>query len=328
MAVFAAVACSGSNIFPEKGYTESDRETETDNSGQKPGDATDDSTDVPEQGTGDADEDTGGTEAALPGSLIADGNDEGTYALILASGYNYETPDNSGAHASAPFRHITQSYDEELGKHVFNFIMHVENDDDRGKPDVTDRQRNEIKTDAKSPEEMVARKGETLKIVWKFRLPEGMKTTKSFSHIHQLKGIDNSEGTADVSMPLVTYTVRSLSNGKQQFQVIYVGPSEAETGNVYLAKEDLSDFLGEWVEVTETVCFDDNGSYNLEIMRIRDGKTLVEVSVEGLQLWRDGAAGIRPKWGLYRSIGENGSNKDQLRDEILRFADFRIEKLV
>ena len=55
---------------------------------------------------------------------------------------------------------------------------------------------------------------------------------------------------------------------------------------------------------------------------------LLEVSEDGLALWRDGSTGIRPKWGLYRNFGENGSNKDQLRDETLKFADFRIEKLV
>ena len=33
------------------------------------------------------------------GRLVADGNDEKTYSLIVSSGYNYETPDKSGEHA-------------------------------------------------------------------------------------------------------------------------------------------------------------------------------------------------------------------------------------
>mgnify|MGYP003316017688 CR=1 FL=1 len=92
-------------------------------------------------------------------TLVADGNDEATYSLILNKGYNYETPDNSGAHSFAPYRHIRQSFDESLGKYVFDFILHIENDDDRGKANIKDRQRNEIKTDAKSPDNMVAQKG-------------------------------------------------------------------------------------------------------------------------------------------------------------------------
>lgn len=178
------------------------------------------------------------------GTLVADGGDEATYELITAQGYNQEAPDASGAHAAAPFRHIRQSFDEELRRWVFDFHIHVENDDDRGNPQKTDRQRNEIKTDGHSPASMVAQQGETLEMRWKFRLPEGMLTTAKFCHVHQLKGIDNREGTAYVSLPLITFTPRTLSNGKRQFQVIYVSPAEEGAANNYLARAELDDFLG------------------------------------------------------------------------------------
>ena len=261
------------------------------------------------------------------GMLYADGNDEGTYDLILARGYNIEAPDNSGEHATAPFRHIRQHVDEKLGRPVFDFYIHIQNDDDRGKTNITDRQRNEIKTDGKSPASMVAQEGETLRISWKFRLPEGFKTTTKFCHIHQLKGIDNAEGTADVGMPLITFTCRSLSSGKQQFQVIYNGRTEDNTGNVFLNKAELADFLGEWVTVTETVKFAKDGSYQLAIYRMSDSKKLVSVEKTGIDLWRNGTTGLRPKWGIYRSFGENRSLASQLRDEVLNFADFYIEKV-
>ncbi len=261
------------------------------------------------------------------GMLYADGNDEGTYDLILSRGYNMEPPDNSGAHAQAPWRHIRQHTDEFLKRPVFDFYIHIQNDDDRGKTNITDRQRNEIKTDAKSPAALVAQEGETLRISWKFRLPEGFRTTTKFCHIHQLKGIDNSEGTADVGNPLITFTCRSVSNGKQQFQVIHVGRTEDNTGNNYLKKVDLADFLGEWVTVTETVKFAKNGRYQVVIYRMSDGKKLVEADVSNLDLWRTGTTGLRPKWGIYRSFGENRSLASQLRDEVLNFSDFYIEKL-
>lgn len=260
--------------------------------------------------------------------LEADGNDADTYSLILARGYNYETPDNSGEHAGNPFRHIRQSYDQELKKYVFEFILHINNDDDRGKADVTDRQRNEIKTDAHSPDSLVAQYGETLRISWKFRLPEGMQTTTKFAHIHQLKGIDNNEGNADVALPALTFTCRSLSSGKQQFQVLSTASNiESDGATTYLAKVDLSEFLGEWVSVTETVLFADEGSYSVVITRVRDGKQLVKLDGARLDLWRTGCTGMRPKWGLYRNFGEGRSLADQLRDEVLKFADFDIIKL-
>ena len=259
--------------------------------------------------------------------LAADGNDAGTYALITSKGYGYETPDYSGDHSDAPFRHIRQSYDNELKKYVFDFYLHIDNDDDRGKPEITDRQRNEIKTDAHSPDSLVAQYGETLQMCWKFKLPQGMKTTTKFSHIHQLKGIDNKEGTADVSLPGLTFTCRSLSSGKQQFQVISTASNvESDGSSTYLAKVDLADFLGEWVSVTETVLFADDGKYSVVITRIRDGKQLVKVDNAKLDTWRKDCAGMRPKWGLYRNFGEKRSLASQLRDEILKFADFDIIK--
>lgn len=262
-----------------------------------------------------------------PGTLVADGDDAGTYALIAAQGYNLEAPDASGEHAAEPFRHIRQSFDEALKRWVFDFHIHVENDDDRGNPQKTDRQRNEIKTDGHSPASMVAQEGETLEMRWKFRLPAGMRTTAKFCHVHQLKGIDNREGTADVSLPLITFTPRTLSNGTRQFQVIYVPPTEEGSGNDYLARIDLSDLLGEWVAVTERVRFAREGSYSLVLTRISDGRELLRIDGAVRNFWRTGTAGLRPKWGIYRSIGDNGALKGELRDEVVRFADFEIEKL-
>ena len=261
------------------------------------------------------------------GMLYADGNDAGTYDLILRCGYNKEQPDSSGAHSSEHFRHIRQRYDNILRKYVFDFYLHIQNDDDRGLKNITDRQRNEIKTDAKSPACMVAQNGETLRMSWKFMLPAGMKTTNKFSHIHQLKGIDNSAGNADVGNPLITFTCRSLSSGGQQFQIIHTAPTSQGSTNTTFVKVDLKEFLGQWVTVTETVEFSEQGSYTVSIVRMSDGKELVSVKNKELYLWRDGTTGLRPKWGLYRYFGEGRSMASQLRDEILSFADFNIEKL-
>lgn len=261
------------------------------------------------------------------GTLVADGDDAGTYALITAQGYNQEAPDTSGDHVREPFRHIRQAFDEELKRWVFDFYIHVENDNDKGNPQKTDRQRNEIKTDGHSPASMVAQEGETLEMRWKFRLPAGMQTTAKFCHVHQLKGIDNREGTADVSLPLITFTLRTLSNGRQQFQVIHVPPTEEGAGNDYLARIDLADLLGEWVAVTERVRFAREGSYSVVLTRISDNRELLRLDNVGRNLWRTGTTGLRPKWGIYRSIGDDGALKGELRDEVVRFADFEIEKI-
>lgn len=270
--------------------------------------------------------DKGQTKAGrqVDGTLIADGNNAKTYELIERSGYNHEAPDSSREHETEHFRHIQQVYDNELNKHVFAFFIHAAIDDDRGLPHITDRQRNEIKTDNKSPRHLVGQEGETMVFRWKFRLPSGFRTTTKFSHLHQLKGIDNKENTADVDAPLITLTAYSNKKAGQQLRVRYDKRGES---TVTLAASDLADFLGHWVEVEEKVRFGEQGSYEVVIIRIGDGKVLLKLDPAGLDMWRTGCTGIRPKWGIYRYLGENRSWQDQLRDEEIRFADFSIRKL-
>jgi hypothetical protein len=253
------------------------------------------------------------------GSLVADGDDEGTYSLISGKGFGYETPD---ADHSPSVRHIRQATDATLGRSVFLFDIHIGTDLNKG-ADV-DRQRNEIKTDNSSPSSMVAQEGETLECRWLFKLPAGMQTTSEFTHVHQVKGIDNASGTADIGKPNITFTCRSTGAG-QEFQVIYVAPAAEGSGLTYLANVDLADFLGEWVEVSESmVCSSPGGSYSVTIRRLCDSATLVDASQDGLKMWRDGAVGMRPKWGIYRSFGSDHSLAGELRDETLKFADFYV----
>lgn len=271
---------------------------------------------------------TDGKEQPKPqqvdGRLIADGNSERTYELIERSGYNHETPDSSREHVTKHFQHIQQLYDSQLKKNVFAFFIHANIDDDRGLADVTDRQRNEIKTDNKSPKSLVAQEGETMIFSWKFCLPIGFQTTTKFSHIHQLKGIDNATNTADVDLPLITLTAYSNSKGGQQLRVRYNNRYE---GTTTLASTDLSDFLGNWVEVEEKVRFGEHGSYAIVITRLKDKKILLKLSPMEMDMWRTDCIGLRPKWGIYRYLGEERSLQNQLRDEEIRFADFSIQKL-
>lgn len=264
------------------------------------------------------------TASAQSGQLIADGNSADTYNLIVRSGYMHEAPDSSREHAKEHFQHIQQVFDKDLGKNVFAFYIHAAIDDDRGKKNINDRQRNEIKTDKKSPKHMVAQEGETAVYSWKFKLPKGFLTTSKFSHIHQLKGLDNKEGTADVGQPLMTFTCYTQSNGKQVMRLRYNNRSTGESET--LDKVALDDFLGEWVEVVETVKYGAEGTYATTIKRVKDGKVLFEYQNNKLDMWRTGCTGMRPKWGIYRYLGKNREGQSQLRDEELRFADFCVEK--
>ena len=99
-----------------------------------------------------------------------------TYELLQGS-YTIEVPD-----CGHMVPHITEEIDDELGKNVFVFHAHVNEDDDRCQ--ATDRQRTEIRARAA---DIVARNGETVYYRWKFKLPAGFQTSPNFTHIFQIK---------------------------------------------------------------------------------------------------------------------------------------------
>ena len=62
-------------------------------------------------------------------------------------------------------------------------------------------------------------------------------------------------------------------------------------------------------------------------VEITKQEVVFDISEQGLDMWR-GTAGdhfVRPKWGIYRSLAA----KEDLRadEEVVRFADFEVEKV-
>lgn len=251
----------------------------------------------------------------ISAQVILEANGPGnTYELINSvlakSGKNaIEVPDCG--HTSFG-RHITEIFDNELNKNVFQFHLHVSPDNDRCKAGINDRQRNEIKTYSGSPENLIARIGETVQYKWKFRLSDNFKPSSSFTHIHQIKSV----GGPNASIPMITFTLRK--NNPDRFELRYTPTRNQQT----VADAELDLFRGKWVAVTETIKFGDTGSYDLEIKNIATQKTILQYSTQNEDMWQDGATFTRPKWGIYRSL----NNDQDLQDEIVKFADFSIEE--
>lgn len=248
--------------------------------------------------------------------LDADGVSD-TYDLInsvLAPGYNViEAPGTTVGECdnhSAFGEHITQVFDDSLDLYVFAFHIHVDEDNDRCKN--FDRQRCEIKTYDKSPDSLLGVLGETIEYKWKFRLDEGFQASSSFTHIHQLKSV----GSPDDGMPLITLTARKGTPDKLELRYA------ATTTQSTIHKVELDPFKGVWVEATEIVKYGEAGigTYSLSIETVDDGTNLMSYSTSSLRMWKTSADFIRPKWGIYRSLNDAGS----LRDEIAYFANFSI----
>jgi hypothetical protein len=234
---------------------------------------------------------TSGAGVAHARNLMSADGPGGTYEL-LRQAYTTELPD-----CGHMVPHITEELDAELGKPVFVFHAHVNQDDDRC--GGTDRQRTEIRARAA---DIVANQGETVYYRWKFKLAAGFQGSNRFTHIFQIK--------SDLGAPIMTLTPRVST-----FEI--TGRAAGSSGRTELAK-----FVGVWVVVDLKVVYSDSGSIDITIRRLRDGQVLFS-HAGGADMWDANASGHDSKFGIYRSL----DSRELLRDEQVRFADFCASKV-
>ena len=265
-------------------------------------------------------------------TLNADGPGN-TYELINSvlapTGNVIEAPDQipEGSHAAFG-RHIAEVFDTDLNKYVFEFYAHLDSGttailDNDISTLKTDRQRVEIKTYASSPNNLKGTLGETVTYKWRFKVPVGFKPSANFTHIHQIKPVDGDDGN-----PIFTLTARKGTPNKMQ--LIYV--IDDNGSNDYKQQINLSLFEGIWVDVVEVIKVGTgtSGTYSILIKKVSDGTVLMSYSNNSIQTIRTAASDpnipqvansfIRPKWGIYRSLIDVAS----LRDDSIRFSDFSI----
>ena len=241
----------------------------------------------------------------------------GAYDLIRAFGGSrpIESPDLYPVnHPGVP--HIVEASDDVVGPH-FAFSIHRDIDIDRDRTEITDRQRNEIKTYGSSESAVKGFEGQTMVFTWMFRINEQMEVSRRFTHFFQLKAVGG-----DDSQPILTISgaERSGSDG------IEVRHSPLQSTTI-LARRAWSLVTGEWLRAYCRATFSDAGTLRLIVVRHRDGEVVFDLEEQGLDLWRGESNDhfVRPKWGIYRSILE----RDNLRadEEVVRFAQFSVQKV-
>ena len=214
-------------------------------------------------------------------------------------------------------RHIYEDTDATIGNH-FVFIIHRDIDIDRDRVDITDRQRNEIKTYDKSEEAVKGFENETFIYRWKFRINADMEVSTRFTHMFQLKAVGGSD-----SHPILTISGAERS-GADGIEVRY-SPLQQDT---ILQRQNWSMVTGEWLEAYCRVTFAESGDLRLILTRMRDDAIIFNIDERGLDLWRGENPGhfVRPKWGIYRSI----LDWDNLRpdEERVRFANFSVSEVM
>ena len=250
-----------------------------------------------------------GNGAAIVLNADGPGNTYELITSVLAPGFDpIEVPDCSHPDFG---EHIDELFDNDLNTNVFRFFIHTDPDNDRCIN--FDRQRNEIKTYDKSPDNLLGVENETVVYKWKFKLPAGFQSSPNFTHVHQLKSV----GGSLESMPMYTLTTRKSSPDRLELRY-----AETDT-QVTLAQTELAPLIDVWLEVTETISYGVNGTYEIDIKRVSDDSILFEYTNNSIVNWRPNADFVRPKWGIYRSL----INAQDLRDEALLFANFSIEEL-
>jgi hypothetical protein len=275
--------------------------------------------------------------------LEAAANSGSAYPVITSKGFDYESPDQAGGGHESFGSHILQKNDSTLGKNVFEFIMHRNND--RNATGDWTRQRLEVKLDHRNGNYGRdycgldgADEGRSFIYRWKFRLPADFAVSTDFTHIHQIK----NEG-GDSSQPVIALTARTVS-GNQRLQLTYYAPgSSSPTQWVNDNNHLLTPYLGRWVQCEESVTYSSSAAqaaYSLKITRIDNGQVLMNhtAAANTIQTWRTGNTHGRPKFGLYRLIfsGSNPGNNIEppaanaiagLKDETILYADFEVVRL-
>ena len=252
-------------------------------------------------------------------TLDADGAMSGSsaYDLIRAFGgpRPIEAPDLYPVNHPG-VEHIYEDSDAVVGDH-FVFVIHRDIDRDRDRVDITDRQRNEIKTYDKSEEAVKGYENESFVYRWKFQINAEMEVSTRFSHFFQLKAVGGPD-----SQPILTISGAERS-GEDGIEVRYSPLIDTEI----LQRQDWSLATGEWIEVYCRATFAESGDLRLIATRLSDGGVVFDIDEKGLDLWRGESPDhfVRPKWGIYRSI----LDLDNLRpdEETVRFANFSVSKV-
>ncbi len=249
------------------------------------------------------------------------------HQYMRSKGWDYSEHPNSSDKDHNTVNHCEVVYDKQLQQYVFRFINHAGAkalDGDRGS--IVDRQRNEMKTQT-SPQwsHLNGQWDEWQVLQWKFKIPKGFRPSSNFCHIHQLKAQEGNNGA-----PLITLTPRSDADGSNpRMQVIHSGDTRESTKGVLIDHVPLSEFEDEWVQVETEMHYTHHGSFRIKIIRLRDGKELMNQRFDDVDLFRTGATNIRSKFGIYRSYGRKMKDTTDrpdngIKDEILFLADFKV----
>ncbi|MFF7393376.1 Tat pathway signal sequence domain protein [Streptomyces scabiei] len=157
----------------------------------------------------------------------------------------------------------------------------------------TDRQRHEVTGLRTGSGFLRWTEGQTWRVTYQMYIPTSLKATTSFTHIMQMK--QPGAGTS----PLVVQSLRRV-NGTQTIEL------KLPIDDILVGRTDLAPLHNSWVDVDFQVKVG-NGSAGSVRWILKKGSTvLIDVSRSGVDTFL--ADRLRPKWGIYRSLGDTSGS--------------------
>ncbi|MER6912032.1 Tat pathway signal sequence domain protein [Streptomyces sp. NPDC000594] len=195
--------------------------------------------------------------------------------------------------------HITTEGDN------FRFTMHT-----RDRDTSTDRQRHEV-TGCRSGDSFLQwRQGETWRVSYSMYIPSSLKATTTFTHIMQMK--QPGPGTG----PIVVQSLRRV-NGQQTIELKIFEP------NILVGRTALAPLHNTWTDVVFDLKIGNGTSGSARWALSQRGSTIVDTTRTGVDTFL--ADRVRPKWGIYRSLGDSSGS---LQDCYLLLTNMRGYQLV
>ncbi|WP_328874915.1 polysaccharide lyase [Streptomyces sp. NBC_00287] len=188
----------------------------------------------------------------------------------------------------------------------WRFTMHTVDRDTS-----TDRQRHEV-TGLRTSSSSYLRwlPGQTWRITYSMYIPSSLKATTSFTHIMQMK----QPGTG--TQPIVVQSLRRV-DGVQTIEL------KLHLANIVVGRTALAPLHNTWTDVDFQIKIGDGTSGSVRWILRNGGTTVIDKARTGVDTFL--ADRVRPKWGIYRSLGDTSGS---LQDCHLLLSNFRGYQLV
>jgi chitin-binding protein len=172
---------------------------------------------------------------------------------------------------------------------TWRFDMHTADRDTS-----TDRQRHEVTGLRTGGGFLRWTEGQTWRVTYGMYIPSSLKATTSFTHIMQMK--QPGAGTS----PLVVQSLRRDGGGAQTIEL------KLPIDNVLVGRTALAPLHNSWVDVDFQVKVGNGSAGSVRWVLKKGATTLIDVSRSGVDTFL--ADRLRPKWGIYRSLGDTSGS--------------------